>query len=101
MEMSIVHQYASTYGWTRDYILESVYLDEHFILKEMIEEEKRQNYLMLSHIQLLPHLEDKDRKQFIESLSSSESVNDRLIDKEIQTDFEAIERARQQFKNMN
>lgn len=95
MVLSIIHTYASKYGWNRDYILENVFIDEHFILQEIINQEERQKYLMLSHIQLLPHLKDDAREQFINSLSS-DSESERLIDKEnVKTDFEAIKQAKQ------
>ncbi len=98
MLMTAVHTYAKNYGWTRDYILDHVYLDEHFLLMESIEREKRQEYLMLANIQMLPHIEGKARKNILESLSENERGS--LIGKKIETDFSAIEKAKQQLNNM-
>ncbi|MBU9714415.1 hypothetical protein [Evansella tamaricis] len=102
MILSVVHTYASNYGWTRDYILDNTFLDESFILQEMIEKEKNQNYLMMANIQMVPHMKEKSREQFLENLMDSTNHHSRkYVHPEQKTDFEGIKRAKQQLKAMS
>jgi len=96
--ISIVHMYAKEYGWTREYVLDCVYVDEHILQFEIIEDNKRQDWLMQAHIALLPDSEEKARDAFLKSLQKVEKYE---AVKEIQnTDFEAIKRAKEQLAHM-
>ncbi|MEC1786089.1 hypothetical protein [Schinkia azotoformans] len=92
----MIHSYSSRYGWSKDYILENVSLDEHFIYQELFEKEQRNKYLMESYIHMLPHIEDKARKDFISNLTDEEK---QFIGKNTKTDFEALKRAKEMQKN--
>lgn len=91
--LQIVDLFASQYGWTRDYILDNVYIDEYFIQRDIIDKRQRQEIMMKSQIILLPHIEDKHRKEFLRNLEGED--RNTLIGKNIQTDYEAIKKAKQ------
>lgn len=69
-------------------------MDEYFKQRELIDRRKRQHYLMLGQIQLLPHSEEL-RKQFFETLSDEKPS---LMGKEVETDFDAFEKAKKALK---
>jgi hypothetical protein len=90
--------YASEYGWQSDYILNNVYFDEFLIQRDIIDKRKRSNYQMLAYISLLPNMEDKPRNDFLNSLEGkNQSIS--LMEREIETDFEAIEKAKKLIEN--
>lgn len=96
--LSMIHLYAKEYGWERDYILDNVFVDEHILHQEIIDDNKRQEWLMKAHISLLPNYEEKAREKFLKSLIKEE---ERPLRKENQkTDFEAIKRLKEQMENM-
>ncbi|WP_391115986.1 hypothetical protein [Psychrobacillus sp. L3] len=96
--LHIVHLYANEYGWTRDYILDNVYIDEHILNQEIIDDNKQQEWLMKSYISLLPNYKDDDRQKFLKSLTKEEEH--KSIKENQKTDFDAIRRAKEQMKNM-
>jgi hypothetical protein len=90
--IKIIDTYASEYGWTSDYILDHVYLDEFFYQSELISQRKRQHYLMLTNIVWLSQSDDKRARQdFVDSLIADSRI---IVNKEIKTDFKAIEAAK-------
>lgn len=97
--IQIVHLYAKEYGWTRDYILDHVYVDEHILQHEIIQDNQRNDWLMQATISLLPNYEEEDRKKFLESLQGEKKANRSSIKEGQKTDFEAIKRAKEQLKN--
>lgn len=100
--MSIVHLYAKEYGWNREYVLDNVFVDEHFIQNEIIDSNKRHDWLMKSYIALLPNMEDKPRQEFLKSLESKKENPVRKKVKAVSFDEtkEAIKKAQQQLKSM-
>jgi hypothetical protein len=95
--LNIIDLYASEYKWSRNEILDGVYIDEYFIQKEIIDKRQRQHYLKLSSISMLESMEKKDRKTFIEELQGDDrptSVNENQ-----KTDYEAIKQAKAQMNN--
>ena len=72
---SIVDILASQYGWAKDAILESIYLDEFLQLQKQIKNRKILDIKLQLNIAQNPHT--KDPKKFFEEL-------DRLEDKPIE-----------------
>lgn len=69
--MNIVHLYAEEYGWTKDYILENVYLDEHIINEKIIKQQRQQDLDVKTQLTLLPVIQDdKDRANLLNSLNN-------------------------------
>ena len=99
--LEIIDLYASEYGWTSEYILENVYLDEFFIQRDIIDKRKRNNYQMLAYISLLPNMEDNAREDFLNMLKGDNNQSNSLMDQEIATDFEAIIKAKQQIEQFS
>ncbi|WP_286231319.1 hypothetical protein [Neobacillus mesonae] len=78
--------------------MDNVFIDEHFLQLEIIQESKRKDYIMKANFSMLPHIEDNARKEFLEGLDISK---DELRVKENQaTDFDAIKKAKEQLKMM-
>jgi hypothetical protein len=95
--LEIIDLYASQYGWSRNEILENVYFDEFFIQRDIIDKRKRSDYQMLAYISLLPNMEEKPRMDFLNMLEGNNQSSS-LMNREIETDFEAIEKAKAQFE---
>lgn len=96
--ISIIHLYAKEYGWTREFILDNVYLDEHILQLKVIQNSQREDWLMKAQISLLPNYDQKDIKEFLEGLMPEKVYKPSKINKK--TDFEAIKKAKEQLKNM-
>jgi hypothetical protein len=95
--LSIVHLYANQYGWTREYILDNVFVDEHFIHQKIIRDEQRQKILLDSQISLLPHLEQKQREKFFEMFEDDE---DEEIKHNEQVSYEDTKKQLEEAKKM-
>ena len=94
--LSVVHLYASRYGWSREYILDNVFVDEHILQQEMIVDSQRNDWLMESQIALLANFKDEDREKFLNSLIKEEAHKPIDIPKE--TDLDAIRKAKEQME---
>lgn len=78
--------------------MDNVYVDEHFTQMEIIQESNRNDYIMQANIAMLPHIENKERKEFFDMLSMNE---DKLsVEENQKTDFEAIKKAKEKLKMM-
>jgi Mg2+/Co2+ transporter CorC len=97
--LTVVDQYGSEYGYTREYTLENVYIDEYFIQRDIINKRQNHHYLMLAQIQLLTMREQKDIQKFFNTLLGDDKSS--LIGKKVETDFDAIKKAKETIKNMN
>jgi hypothetical protein len=65
---------------------------------EIIQESNRNDYIMQANIAMLPHIENKERKEFFDMLSMNE---DKLsVEENQKTDFEAIKKAKEKLKMM-
>jgi hypothetical protein len=98
--LEIIDLYAHQYGWSKNEILENVCFDEFFIQRDIIDKRKRSNYQMLAYISLLPNMKDEPRKDFLNMLEGNNQSSS-LMDVEIKTDFEAIEKAKKHFGQFN
>ncbi|WP_416147892.1 hypothetical protein ACM26V_16815 [Salipaludibacillus sp. HK11] len=99
--LSIVHLYAKEYGWTREYVLDEVFFDEHILQEKIILESQKDEWLMQSTIALLPQYEEKDRIAFIAQLSDREKdITPIKKDVTLEETKEAIKRAKQQLASM-
>lgn len=96
--LSVVHLYSKEYGWTREYILDNVFIDEHILMAEIIKDAQRNEYFMQAQITLLPHLEDKAREEFFDMLSNKD--NELTVQDNQKTDFDAIKKAKEQLNSM-
>jgi hypothetical protein len=97
--LEIIDLYASEYKWTSNYILENVYIDEFFIQRDIITQRKREHYKMLSLISLLPNRDEKGIKEFFNVLDG-QNGDSSIVDEPIETDFDAILRAKEQIAKM-
>lgn len=68
--LNIVHLYADKYGWTKDYILNNVFLDEHILHEKIIKQQKQQDLNIQTNLTMLPLAKDEDRKELIENLQN-------------------------------
>ena len=84
--------FASEYHWSRNEILNEIYLDEYFIQKDIIDKRNRQAYLKQAELQILPNLEKKEIQKFFDNLTREDKPQ--LVN--VKTDFDAIERAKRQ-----
>ncbi|WP_404403795.1 hypothetical protein [Jeotgalibacillus malaysiensis] len=92
--MAIVHTYAKEYKWTKDYILENVYIDEHFLLSEIIESSRKSDLLMQYNLQMMPQASKEDRQNFVDMLTDNARGNSVEIKDNQKTDFQAIREAK-------
>lgn len=60
--------FASEYGWTDDYIMSEVALDRYFIRKEIIEKRNLIEYRKQIDLQMIPHIEDKERNKLLKDI---------------------------------
>ena len=66
--LNIAHLYSEQYGWTDDYTLNNVYLDDHILREKIIKQQKQQDLTIQTNIALLPLIQNNDdRKKLIES----------------------------------
>ncbi|WP_238343534.1 hypothetical protein [Gracilibacillus saliphilus] len=90
-ELEMLDLFASEYKWERDRIMNDVFLDEYFMLKDKIEKRNKQEYIKQINIQMLPHMDEKDRKKFLDDLQKD-------LNKPTQkTDFLSVEQAKTKY----
>lgn len=92
--LNIVHSYAKAYGWTRNYILDHVYLDDDYIMQDVMKEDFRRETILKYNLIMMPHLNDEARENFVETLYDGQSHGNSEINLGQKTDFEAIEKAK-------
>lgn len=81
--------------------MENVYIDEFFIQREIIDKRKRDNYKIMADISLLPNRDEKGIREFFNILDGNEgNSSSSIMDKNIETDFDAILKAKEQFEKM-
>ncbi|UNC92707.1 hypothetical protein [Candidatus Contubernalis alkaliaceticus] len=90
---------ASEYGWTKDYILYEIYIDEVFFILENIKKRKNQEFLMQIQINSFPHMEEKSRKEILEIFKEENKKSTININQK--TDFSALDKAKMQFNSKN
>lgn len=101
--LSIVHLYADAYGYTRDYVLDHIYLDEHILWQKIIRDEQRSQRIIDINMTLLPHIDDKKRQQLIKDLiGDQDEPADRgqIKQKSLEETERDIEEAKRQLANM-
>ncbi len=87
--------FASSYGWTDDYIMNCVPLDRYFIRKEIIEKRERQEHMQKIQIAMIPQMDNDKRNKLIKDLEAQDR-EPLAIGKGTETDFEALKRAKEQ-----
>lgn len=97
----IVHLYANQYGWTREYVLDNVFVDEHILHEKIIKQEQKQKILLDAQISLLPHMEDKDRKKFFEIFEDDEEPTEINENVSLEDTKRQIEEAKRKLQNIN
>lgn len=93
--LNVVDLYASEYGWTRDYILNNVYLDEYFIQQNIIKKRQRYEYMKQITVAMLPHMKNEERKKIIKAIEDEER-QDSHFGQIKETDLDAIKDAKSQ-----
>jgi KaiC/GvpD/RAD55 family RecA-like ATPase len=97
----IVHLYANQYGWTRAYILDNVYVDEHILHEKIIKQEQKQKIMLDAQIALLPHVEEKSRKEFFEMLEDEKEPTEVKENVSLKDTKRQIEEAKRKLQNIN
>lgn len=98
MELGIIDLFAREYGWSKNQIMNEVYLDEYFTQRDIIQKRQRQEYLKQAQLQILPNLDKKAIDKFFKELTEEDRPS--LVGKEVKTDFEALKRAKEKQKHM-
>ena len=66
----IVHTLALNYHWSKEEILETVYLDEAYFYIDNIRMAQNRKLLLDMAIVISPHLKDQDRKNFYREIEN-------------------------------
>lgn len=85
---------ASSYGWAKNDILETVYLDELFVFSRLINKRKNQEYKMQLAIAQNPHIKNPKELWLMLDQQSKQIEGKTYIDSEFDaTGFEALKQS--------